>query len=171
MVADTDPIGLVLFAFIRVIRGEIISSVASVTSCKIRFWFDCCSAAAMPDCRGGRNAFHPRAMEIPENCLHCGVCCFAKSGTYVRVSEADWERLGADADRVARHVGRQAFMRMEGGHCAALHVTTSRGEPPVFFCALYDRRPQVCRHLAWGSAACRTELRAKAARVAAEYGR
>ena len=109
-------------------------------------------------------------MEIPENCLHCGVCCFAKSGTYARVSEADWERLGADADRVARHVGRQAFMRMEDGHCAALQITTRRDAPPVFFCTLYDRRPQVCRQLARGSAACQTELRTKAARVAAEYG-
>ena len=110
-------------------------------------------------------------MEIPENCLHCGVCCVAKSGTYVRVSEADWARLGPDADRVARHVGRQAFMRMEDGHCAALQITTRRGAPPVYFCALYDRRPQVCRHLAQGSAACQTELRTKAARVTAEYGK
>jgi len=171
MVADTDPMSLVLSASIRAIRGRVIPSVSSVTSCKTRFWFDCCSAAAMPDCRDGRNAFHPRAMEIPENCLHCGVCCFAKSGTYVRVSEADWARLGPDADRVARHVGRQAFMRMEDGHCAALHVTTRRSAPPVFFCTLYDRRPQVCRHLARGSAACQTELRNKAARVAVEYGR
>jgi hypothetical protein len=125
----------------------------------------------MPDCGAGWNAFHPRAMEIPENCLHCGVCCFAKSGTYVRVSEADWIRLGADADRMARHVGRQVFMRMEDGHCAALQITTPRGALPVFFCALYDRRPQVCRHLARGSAACQTELRTKAARVVAEHGR
>jgi Fe-S-cluster containining protein len=110
-------------------------------------------------------------MEIPENCLHCGVCCFAKSGTYVRVSEADWTRLGAHADRVARHVGRQAFMRMEDGHCIALQVTTRRGAPPVFFCEIYDRRPHVCRQLAQGRAACQTELRTKAARVAAEYGR
>jgi hypothetical protein len=125
----------------------------------------------MPDCGAGWNAFHPRAMEIPENCLHCGVCCFAKSGTYVRVSEADWIRLGADADRMARHVGRQAFMRMEEGHCVALQITTPRGARSVFFCALYDRRPQVCRHLAQGSAACQTELSTKAARVVAEHGR
>jgi uncharacterized protein len=127
-------------------------------------------ACVMSDCRDGRNAFHPRAMEIPENCLHCGVCCFAKSGTYVRVSETDWTRLGPDADRAARHVGRQAYMRMEGGHCAALQITTPRGAPPVFFCALYDRRPEVCRHLAQGSAACLAELCAKAAQVTAKYG-
>ncbi|MBI5382434.1 MAG: YkgJ family cysteine cluster protein [Opitutae bacterium] len=110
-------------------------------------------------------------MEIPEDCLQCGVCCFAKSGTYVRVSEADWRRLGDDADRVARHVGGQAYMRMTDGHCGALHITTTRGAPPVFFCELYTRRPQVCRNLARGSQACQTELRCKAARVAEEYGR
>jgi uncharacterized protein len=109
-------------------------------------------------------------MEIPENCLHCGVCCFAKSGTYVRVSEVDEERLGVNATWALRHVGRQAYMRMDDGHCIALQITTRRGEAPVFFCALYDKRPQVCRNLARGSAACRTELRTKAARVAAEYG-
>ena len=80
-----------------------------------------------------------------------GVCCFAKSGTYVRVSEADWLRLGDHADRVARRVGGQGYMRMVDGHCVALHVTTTRrGEPPRFFCELYEQRPQVCRDLARG---------------------
>ena len=46
-------------------------------------------------------------------------------------------------------------MRMEDGHCSAL----------------YDRRPHVCRQLARGSVACQAELRTKAARVAAEYGK
>jgi len=109
-------------------------------------------------------------MEIPENCLHCGVCCFAKSGTYVRVSAADWLRLGDDAAQWARHVGGQAYMRMEEGHCRALQITTPRGQPPVFFCAIYDRRPQVCRDLARGKTACQTELHTKGARVAALCG-
>lgn len=105
-------------------------------------------------------------MEIPPDCLHCGVCCFSKSGAYVRVSERDWERLGTDADRWARRVGGQAFMRMEDGHCLALRVTTPRGDLPCFFCEIYERRPQVCRDLARGREACRTELRTKAGRVA-----
>jgi hypothetical protein len=125
----------------------------------------------MPDCRDGRNAFHPRAMEIPENCLHCGVCCFAKSGTYVRVSEADWARLGPDADRVARHVGRQAFMRMEDGHCAALQITTRRGAPPVFFCEALRPASASLPPSRAGQRSVSDGTPHKAARVAAEYGR
>lgn len=110
-------------------------------------------------------------MDIPENCLNCGVCCFSKSGTYVRVSEKDWLRLGEEASQWARTVGGQHYMRMEEGHCLALQVMTPRGEAPVFFCAIYERRPQVCRDLARGKHACQTELRAKADKVAAFVGR
>jgi hypothetical protein len=122
-------------------------------------------------CRATPDFFMPGEMDIPENCLHCGVCCFAKSGTYVRVSESDWLRLGDDAEAWARRVGGQAYMRMDDGHCLALQITTPRGQPPVFFCAIYAKRPQVCRDLARGKAACQTELNAKAARVAAVVGR
>ena len=81
-------------------------------------------------------------------------------------SERDWERLGEDADRWARRVGGQGYMRMEEGHCLALHVTTHRGQPPQFFCEIYERRPQVCRDLTRGRPHCQTELRAKARQVA-----
>lgn len=108
-------------------------------------------------------------MEIPEDCLTCGVCCFSKSGTYVRVSESDLQRLGEDAHDFTRHVGKQAYMRMDDGHCAAMAITKKRGEPAVFFCTLYEKRPQVCRDLTRGKTACQTELHAKATRIAAEY--
>ena len=62
-------------------------------------------------------------------------------------------------------------MRMEAAHCQALQTTPPRGQPPVFFCAIYAKRPQVCRDLARGKAACQTELNAKAARVAGAVGR
>jgi len=104
-------------------------------------------------------------VELPENCLNCGVCCFSKSGTYVRVSEKDWLRLGEEASQWARTVGGQHYMRMEEGHCLALQVTTHRGQAPVFFCAVYERRPQVCRDLARGKTACKVELQAKAEKV------
>jgi hypothetical protein len=45
-----------------------------------------------------------------------------------------------------------------------------RNAAPGFFCARCDRRPQVFRHLAQGSAAGQMELRTEAAHVAAEYG-
>jgi len=39
MVADTDPMGLVLFAFIRAICGKDFS-VSAAASCKIQIQFD-----------------------------------------------------------------------------------------------------------------------------------
>ena len=109
-------------------------------------------------------------MEIPADCLNCGVCCFSKSSTYIRVSGDDWTRLGDDAERVARFVGQRAYMRMEDGHCIALQITTKRGQPPVFFCEIYEKRPQICRDLRRGSPECQGELTTKAHRVADEYG-
>lgn len=116
--------------------------------------------------RAGSGVFLHRRVEIPENCLNCGVCCFSKSGTYVQVSEKDYLRLGEDAHDWARTVGGRHYMRMEEGHCLALQVSKRRGELPVYFCAIYERRPQVCRDLARGKHACKVELQAKAAMVA-----
>lgn len=110
-------------------------------------------------------------MDLPADCLHCGVCCFSKSGTYIRVSESDLLRLGEDGDRLVRSVGGQSYMRMEDGHCAAMAITTRRGEAPSFFCTVYERRPTVCRDLARGGQACATEMRAKADSVASRFGR
>ena len=115
--------------------------------------------------KNGLNIFSCHGVNIPADCLYCGVCCHAKSGTYVRVSETDLERLGEEAEHWVRQVGGQHYMRMEEGHCAALQITKKRGEPGVFFCQIYARRPQVCRDLARGKAACQTELRSKADRV------
>ena len=109
-------------------------------------------------------------MEIPTDCLTCGVCCFSKSGTYITVSDSDYLRLADDAHHLVRHVGKGSFMRMVDGHCAAMAISHKRGQPAVFFCNVYERRPQVCRDLTRGKPACLAELHTKAARVAAEYG-
>ena len=106
-------------------------------------------------------------VSIPENCLNCGVCCFSKSGTYVPVTEEDWVRLGDDVSDWARTVGGKHYMRMEDGHCQALQITTRRGELPVFYCAIYEKRPQVCRFITRGKSKCQAELDAKADKVAA----
>ncbi|HEY9250608.1 MAG TPA: YkgJ family cysteine cluster protein, partial [Rariglobus sp.] len=103
------------------------------------------------------------------DCLRCGVCCHSTLDTYVRVTGADWERLGVDAERVAHFIGHRAFMRMNGGHCAALLVRHAAEDPAggrEFFCTVYDRRPQVCRDLARGSPECEGEHATKGARVA-----
>ena len=94
-------------------------------------------------------------------CLRCGVCCFSRLETYVRVTGDDWSRLGADAKRLARFVGHRAYMRMERGRCAALAVRESAERGREYFCTVYERRPQVCRDLARGSPECEAELALK----------
>ncbi len=100
-------------------------------------------------------------------CLRCGVCCFSRLETYVRVTGEDWERLGADAERLARFVGHRAYLRMEGGHCAALAIRGASDGAREYFCSIYPRRPNVCRELARGSPECEAELALKSYRPAA----
>lgn len=99
-------------------------------------------------------------------CINCGVCCFSKLAAYVRVTGADWDRLGVEAERVGHFIGHRAYMKMTDGHCAALARRRSADGGTEFFCAVYEKRPQVCRDLARGSPACEGELAAKADRVA-----
>lgn len=97
----------------------------------------------------------------PPDCLRCGACCHSPSERFVRVTGADWTRLGDAAERVAHFTGRgnEAFMKMTAGHCAALEIRpgTAVNPEPEYFCTLYDRRPQICRDLARGSPECEGE--------------
>jgi hypothetical protein len=102
----------------------------------------------------------------PAGCLACGACCFSQLPTYVRVSGADWSRLGERAEAVAHFIGHRAFMKMSGGHCAALEVR--RGG---YFCRVYADRPRVCRELERGSPECAAEREQKSARAAAAAGK
>lgn len=84
---------------------------------------------------------------------------------------ADYERLGDDAERFVAWEGNRAFMRLEkvAGHadlhrCAALVIDPRRSDGLVFTCAVYDRRPSVCRELEQGGAACQGELATKGER-------
>lgn len=97
---------------------------------------------------------------VPE-CLACGVCCFSEAEHYVRVSGDDYARLGDDAEALVSFDGHRAYLRMVDGHCAALVV-----EPDTerFFCSVYERRPQICRDLARGSAECAGERYTKGTR-------
>ena len=83
----------------------------------------------------------------------------------MRVTGADWERLGADADRVAHFLGHRAYLRMREGRCAALETRVAADGTPEHFCTIYERRPQVCRDLARGSPQCEAERSLKADRV------
>ncbi len=103
----------------------------------------------------------------PNNCLRCGVCCFSHLETYVRVTGDDWARLEDAAGRVAHFIHQRAYMKMTGGHCAALELRRTPDNRPEFFCTVYERRPQVCRDLERGSPQCEGERAAKSDRVPA----
>lgn len=84
----------------------------------------------------------------------------------MRLSGSDWERLGEDAPRLAHFIGNRAYMRLVDGHCAALDVR--RGAlaegATVYFCSIYERRPETCRALERGSPQCLGELATKGER-------
>ena len=106
------------------------------------------------------------ARKAPDDCRRCGVCCFSDSSEYVWVRGDDWAQLGDDADKLAHFIGHRAFMRMREGHCAALAVRRDAENRAEFFCTIYDRRPQICRDLARGSAECEADRETKGAHVA-----
>ncbi len=107
-----------------------------------------------------------RTVNTPTDCLRCGVCCFSQLDTFVRVTGADWDRLGPEAAMVAHFIGHRAYMKMTDAHCAALAPRRTPEGETEFFCTVYDRRPQVCRELARGSPECEGELATKAERAA-----
>ena len=97
---------------------------------------------------------------MPE-CTSCGACCFSNMEEYVRVFGGDWDRM-SDASREYTHfLGNRCYMRMEGGHCAALRIDPGAG---LFLCAIYPERSDCCSGLARGSGACLGELATKADR-------
>jgi Fe-S-cluster containining protein len=93
----------------------------------------------------------------PDDCQRCGLCCFSPGTAYIRVTGEDWSRLGAAADRWAHFVGHRAYMRMSGGHCAALRRDVKAAGLVSFACAIYPLRPQTCRELERGSPQCEAE--------------
>ena len=99
---------------------------------------------------------------VPADCLFCGVCCFSTLDTYIRVTGADWDRMGDDAERLAHFIGNKAYMKLSpAGHCAALRVERETGR---FFCTAYEKRPETCRALGRGSPECLGELAEKSSR-------
>ncbi len=102
-----------------------------------------------------------RTSAIPTDCRRCGVCCFSASPTYVRVTGADWSRLGNAAEDLAQFIGHRAFMRMREGHCTALSVLTGPDGRSDYFCTIYEQRPQTCRDLERGSPQCEGERATK----------
>lgn len=100
------------------------------------------------------------AADVPE-CLDCGTCCFSELPEYVRVWGCDHERMGDLADELTHFIGNRCYMRLVDGHCAALSIEPETGR---FVCSIYDVRPDACRALGRGSAACRAEIHEKGER-------
>ena len=99
-------------------------------------------------------------------CLRCGVCCFSRLETYVRVDGEDWSRLGEDAEEAAHFVGHRAYLRMRDGRCAALRERRAEDGSRESWCAIYEKRPRVCRELGRGSPECEAERALKGGRTA-----
>ncbi|MFT3922752.1 MAG: YkgJ family cysteine cluster protein [Myxococcales bacterium] len=93
-------------------------------------------------------------------CLRCGACCFGDGERYVPVTGDDHARLGDNAEALTVFIGNRCYMRMEQGHCAALQLTRDG----AFICSVYPQRPETCRELARGGAACQAELQHKSER-------
>ena len=105
-------------------------------------------------------------MPAEYDCLACGRCCFAGEN-YVEIYPEELVKLGPVnvakfVVQPARPVGERRkgeteatlFMRMSGGHCAALDPAPGR-----FACTIYEKRPILCEVFEPGSPAC---LRARA---------
>lgn len=93
-------------------------------------------------------------MPAAPECQACAACCFAPHDEHVRVTGDDHARLTADEQaRLTAWIGNRVWMVMTDGRCAAL--TVARGE---YACAIYERRPQLCRDLARGGPACEHEV-------------
>jgi uncharacterized protein len=100
-------------------------------------------------------------MPDPPACLACGACCFSRLSNYVRVSGADHARIGGRVDELTHFDGNRCYMNMHNGHCAALVIDPGTGG---FVCSIYEARPNTCRDLERGSAACQAEAHEKGER-------
>lgn len=85
----------------------------------------------------------------------------------MRLTGADWARLGPATERLAHFIGHRAYMQMGDGHCAALEPRPGPAGAAEYFCTVYADRPQVCRDLVRGSPQCLGELATKGGRAGA----
>jgi Fe-S-cluster containining protein len=84
------------------------------------------------------------------DCQTCAACCFARGPEHVPLSGADHARL-TEREQAERTVwrGNRCFMRVESGRCVNLALADGR-----FACAIYERRPAVCRDYRQGGEEC-----------------
>jgi uncharacterized protein len=86
---------------------------------------------------------------VPD-CQDCGACCTSPSPGHVPITGDDYARLTPDErERLTDWDGNRCFMRLVGERCVNLLCEQGR-----FTCAIYERRPQVCRDYEQGGEAC-----------------
>ncbi len=87
-----------------------------------------------------------------QDCTTCGACCFSLGRGYIALFAVDLERFEPeDREDLVQEVAGRPCMRMIDGRCAALRVDPTES---LFVCAIYGRRPDVCRSLVRGSSDC-----------------
>jgi uncharacterized protein len=84
----------------------------------------------------------------PLDCTACGACCSSSDPKYITLFAVDEERLDERALALTEVIDGRRVMRMPG-RCVALDVSSGRT-----LCSIYDARPDACRWLVVGSAAC-----------------
>jgi Fe-S-cluster containining protein len=97
----------------------------------------------------------------PDDCQHCGRCCFSESPEHVRIFGVDWDRMDERAQSFTVFIENRCYMRIEDGRCAALAIDPDTGR---FACSIYEHRSDVCRSLERGTGGCRGEWELKAGR-------
>ena len=84
------------------------------------------------------------------DCQTCGACCYGPED-YVDVKPKDLVRMKrATLARYTDRLGARWVMRMQHGHCAALHARQGH-----YSCRIYAQRPDACRIVEAGSVECR----------------
>jgi Fe-S-cluster containining protein len=87
------------------------------------------------------------------DCQACGACCRSAFRGHVPVTGDDHARLLPEEQaRLTVFDGTRCFMRMREGACVALEQREGR-----WSCAVYERRPQVCRDYERGGPACEVD--------------
>ena len=92
-------------------------------------------------------------MSEPTDCQSCGACCHAANPGHVPLTGEDHARLlPHEQETLVEFHGVRCFMKVVEQRCVNL-----REEQGHFACAIYERRPQVCRDLKRGDEACAFE--------------
>ncbi|MDC3379182.1 YkgJ family cysteine cluster protein [Planctomycetota bacterium] len=87
------------------------------------------------------------AAEVPDDCLDCGACCFARTPGHLPMSGVDHARLTQnEQEQLTEFRGTRCFMKISGERCVNLQGDMR--------CSIYERRPQVCRDYEQGGEAC-----------------